>query len=361
MTRVQLGSRPIFARPLPAAGTYIPAGTVIVNGGQIYTAPAAFTRGSTFDLTKWVIGAVPSYIIELNALDQNVADWVGNGLGTPATSFRTILNSGIFNLRGPYDAAVAYDPDDAVIRTTATGQLSFVNLSSCTGIDPITDVDATTGLGTHWWRLASSGPKGDKGDTGSATTDLAVQLRHLEVLARRLAFPGTLDVDAKGQNYSRADAVSVITTSTRVILSGGPILLAGGEPISQLKLFSSSAAIALALHQFVLFYDFRTNALLAAGADVTNQAWPANTAQNFPIAYTPTVTREVRPAYYIEVNTTGGAVPNLAGKGSSTPATVDPRLGGLHDTLPAGSGPGAAPATLGAATGSKGPFWCEWK
>lgn len=329
-------------------------GDIVAQAGALYTATSTGTNPASWDGTGYSLGAAKgAAITELNGVGVATGDWLGNGVGTAATYLGDRLTAGVLNPRDVYSAGATYSPGD----TALEAGILYLNISASTGVAPSVNVNTTTGLGTKWYRMSPPGPKGDTGATGSATADLAVALRHIEIATRQNAFAGTIDAAAKGQSFSRADAASTVTMNNRQILGGGAIVLAGGEAISNLKLHSGSAALVAGVHQFVAFYDFRTGALLASGTDVTNQAFAANSVADFPISYTPATTKVVRPVYYCEATT----LPSLAGKGSQTPAIVEPRLGGIYDVLTAGSGPGALPATLAAAAGAKGPFWCEWK
>jgi hypothetical protein len=339
------GGGVLFAPPWVASSS-INAGDVRVQAGQVYTAKTTFTAGATFNATNWDLGAATgALVVEQNSGGQAVAHWRGNGLGVAASHFEDLLASGLINPRQPWDVATPYASGDIVPRSGGT----FLAVASSTGIDPAAEVDAN-GVGAHWYRMGSPGPQGIP---GNPTTDGGILSRYLADLARS-ANAGWMIGAGFAQNYRRDDAGATVTTATRQLLSSGGLVLPGGRPVSALRMVPTTA-IGTPLHQFVLLYNARTLALLASGTDVTTQAMTVNTDVTFPISYTPASGIEVLAVYYCEAT----VLPVFAGKSSQTAATLGPRFGGLHDTLAAGSGPGAAPATLGAVTGSKGPFWVQ--
>lgn len=273
----------------------------------------------------------------------------GAPVGSSAAS-GTVQANGVVTFTGLADATnyVAYAQVSGVhryirFRTPAASTAAGGSASVGTG------APGTLADGSTYFELNSSGQ--------TVGMWLGVSGVPTRVMNVDLPAPGAIDPAALGEIYSRADAAAAITTSTRQLLSSGPITLAGGVPITNLKIHTGSTAAVSPVHHFVAFYDFRTGALLAGGTDLLTAAVPVNLPADYPISYTPTTTRVVRPVYYIEATT----VPNLQGKGSVQPASVDPRLGGLHDTLAAGSVPANLPATIGAVGAGKGPFWCEWK
>lgn len=337
-----------FAWPW-VAGEPINEGDLRVQAGQLYTAPGPFTAGATFNAASWTLGATRGLIVERNSGNQSVAHWRGEGLGIAATNFEGLLASGLFNPRELWSAGAPFATNDLVPR--AGGGL-YLAIAPSTGIDPAAEVDAN-GVGAHWYRLGAPGPKGDP---GSASVDSAILSRHLADIVRP-AESGWMIGAGFAQNGRRDDYGATAAMATRQVMSSGGLVLPGGRPVAGLRMICTTA-ITLPLHQFVILYNARTLARLAVGTDVTAQAMTVGLDVGFPIAYTPPAGIEVLAAYYCEVNATG-VLPAFAAKSSTTAGTPMPRFGGLHDTLAAGSGPGAAPDPLTPASGGRGPFWVQ--
>lgn len=342
---------PAIALPWQAS-TAVNQGDIRSQGGALYTAPTNFTTGATFSAGSWSVGAPAGTVYEQNGSGQVVAIWRGNGTGVAATKIVDVATGGVI-VAGAWAAGTAYAASTYVTRPGTNGLISFIAIQPSTGQDPLTDTSGGTTNGTYWMVLGAPGPKGDTGATGSATADGAVLSRHLADIVRP-AQSGFMIGAGFAQNFRRDDAGGTVTTATRQVLSSGGLVLPGGRAITALRLIPTTA-IGTPLHQFVALYNARTLALLASGTDVTTQAMTVGVDLTFPIAYTPANGVEVLAVYYCEATTT----PVFAGKSSNTAGGLTPRLGGLHDTLAAGSGPGALPATLGAAGSGKGPFWVQ--
>lgn len=283
---------------------------------------------------------------ELNSSGVIVAIWIGTA-GAPS-KVMDVLTGGTITPLGEWNNVTAYGLDAVVSRNGS----SYLSVAASTGIDPTTDD------GTHWMLLAAKGDQGIQGIQGIpgnvGLSDGVVLSRYLADLARP-AISGWMIGTGFAQNYRRETAAGTVSLVSRQLCSSGGLVLPGGRAVTGLRLFSGSTALVTPVHQFVALYDGRTGALLAAGQDVTVQAWPANTQQLFPISYTPTTAIEARVVYYCEATT----MPTLAGLASISPGSVAPAFGGLHDTLAAGSGPAALPAVLGAVGIGKGPFWVQ--
>jgi len=99
--------------------------------------------------------------VEINDVTYEVGATFGVGPRGPA---------GV-NMTGPWAADTAYVVDDGVYRNGS----SYWARQASTGVDPETDVDADTGLGTYWNLMAAEGKPGDvQGPATSTVGHLAV-------------------------------------------------------------------------------------------------------------------------------------------------------------------------------------------